>query len=104
MSLAKIRMKSTINGIYLVAFLQFNDKCRFVKTNDIRLEIPDVDFLEFMSIGLSGRDWTSFYKIESDRIIDYGIVIYNTHSDYGLYTAEYKMAIEYFLAKETIKQ
>ena len=53
---------------------------------------------------LSGRNWTSFYKIQSDSIIDYGIVIYDTLSDDGLYEAEYKMAIEDLLIKETMKQ
>ena len=52
---------------------------------------------------LSGREWTSFYKIQSDSIVDFGTVIYNTHSDDGLYEADYKRAIEDVLAKESIK-
>lgn len=36
---------TTINGISLGAFPQFNDKDRFVKTNGIRLEIPGLGFL-----------------------------------------------------------
>jgi len=36
---------TTINGIAVGAFPQFNDKSRFVKTNGIRLEIPGIGFL-----------------------------------------------------------
>jgi len=47
---------TTINGISLGAFPQFNSKNRFVKTNGIRLEIPGMGFLGFIGIGLRGSE------------------------------------------------
>lgn len=45
---------------------------------------------------MSGRNWTSFYKIQGDSIIDYQIIVYeegnkNEKSTYG---SEYKKAIK----------
>ena len=40
---------TTINGISVGAFPQFNNKERFVRTNGIRLEIPGIGLLGFMA-------------------------------------------------------
>ena len=42
---------TTINGISLGAFPQFNYKERYVKTNGIRLELPGIGFLGFLANG-----------------------------------------------------
>jgi len=48
----------------------------------------------------SGKEWTSFYKIKNDSIIDYGIVIYDNHTDNGTYEFDYKNAIQTILNKD----
>lgn len=48
----------------------------------------------------SGQEWTSFYKIKGNCIKDYGIVIYDDHSDSGTYGREYKKAIQEILKIE----
>ena len=42
---------TTINGISVGAFPQFNNKKRFVRTNGIRLEVPGIGLLGFMANG-----------------------------------------------------
>lgn len=42
---------TTINGISVGAFPQFNDKKRFVRTNGIRLEVPGIGLVGFMANG-----------------------------------------------------
>jgi len=53
----------------------------------------DYDIIE--NYVLSGRNWTSFYKIDSDKIIDFGITIYDGVDDngYNTYDKDYKNAI-----------
>ncbi len=51
---------------------------------------------------MSGRNWTSFYKIVGDTIKDFNIVIYDGEDENGKYTydADYKKAIKKILMKE----
>ncbi len=42
---------TTINGISVGAFPQFNGKKRFVRTNGIRLEVPGIGLVGFMANG-----------------------------------------------------
>lgn len=42
---------------------------------------------------LSGRNWTSFYKILGDTIKDFNIVIYDNQTGDGSYNREHKKAI-----------
>jgi len=49
---------------------------------------------------MSGKDRTSFYKIQSDTIKDFDIVIYDDHLDDGIYDRDYKNAIKKILRNE----
>jgi hypothetical protein len=51
---------------------------------------------------MSGRNWTSFYKIEGDTIKDFDIVIYDGEDDNGkvTYDKDYKKAINQILKNE----
>lgn len=51
---------------------------------------------------MSGRNWTSFYKIIADTIKDYNIVIYDGDDENGnnTYDKDYKKAIKTILANE----
>jgi hypothetical protein len=53
------------------------------------------------NIVMSGRNWTSFYKIVGDSIKDYKIVIYDGEDENGkvTYDEDYKKAIKTILAK-----
>jgi hypothetical protein len=48
---------------------------------------------------MSGRNWTSFYKINGDSILDFNIVIYDGEDENGnvTYDTEYKKAINKIL-------
>ncbi len=48
----------------------------------------------------SGRDWTSFYKIQGDSIKDFGIVVYHNHAENETYNRDYDKAIETILKQE----
>ncbi|MCH5716812.1 hypothetical protein [Niabella hibiscisoli] len=49
---------------------------------------------------MSGKIWTSFYKIEGDAIKDFDIVIYDDQTDNGSYDRSYKKAIRAILKRE----
>jgi len=49
---------------------------------------------------MSGKIWTSFYKIKGDSIKDFGIVIYDNQTDDGSYDRDYKKAIRSILKEE----
>ena len=54
---------------------------------------------------MSGRDWTSFYKIQGDSIKDFGIIIYDDHNvDNNTYSKDYNKAIQTILKQEKNKQ
>ena len=55
---------TTINGVSIGAFPQFNNKQRFVRTNGIRLEIPGIGLIGFMANGSLIR------KEETDEIVN----------------------------------
>ncbi|WP_146126737.1 LA_2272 family surface repeat-containing protein [Nonlabens agnitus] len=55
---------TTINGISVGAFPQFNDEKRFVRTNGIRLEIPGLGLIGLLANGSLIR------KEETDEIIN----------------------------------
>lgn len=59
----------------------------------------DYDVIE--NYVMSGRNWTSFYKIDSDTIIDFGITIYDGIDDNGnnTYDKDYKNAINLIINK-----
>ena len=42
----------------------------------------------------SGKNWTSFYKIQNDSIIDLGFIIYDDQTEDGNYKKEYIKTIE----------
>ncbi|MGX7666698.1 XAC2610-related protein [Flavobacterium pedocola] len=62
--------------------------------------LPKYDLIDNMV--MSGRNWTSFYKIVGDTIKDFNIVIYDGEDENGkvTYEADYKKAIKEILAKE----
>lgn len=51
---------------------------------------------------MSGRNWTSFYKIVGDTIKDFNIVIYDGEDENGkdIYESDYKKAIKKILTNE----
>lgn len=61
-------------------------------------EIKNPKFLsEFNLIDnyvISGQNWTSFYKIQNDSIIDLGFIIYDDQTEDGNYKKEYFETIE----------
>jgi hypothetical protein len=52
---------------------------------------------------MSGRNWTSFYKIQGDKIKDFGLIIYE-EEDENAYEREYSKAIETILKKKKSNQ
>ncbi len=61
--------------------------------------LPKYDLIDNMV--MSGRNWTSFYKIVGDSIKDFEIVIYDGEDENGkvTYGADYKKALKYILTK-----
>ena len=61
--------------------------------------LPKYDLIDNMV--MSGRNWTSFYKIVGDNIKDYEIVIYDGEDENGkvTYDEDYKKAIKTILTK-----
>lgn len=57
--------------------------------------LPQYDLIDNSVV--SGRNWTSFYKIQGDSIKDFGVVIYEDGNDEGSYEREYKKAIAHIL-------
>jgi hypothetical protein len=53
--------------------------------------LPQHDLIDNSVI--SGRNWTSFYKIQGDSVKDFDFVIYEDLNDEGNYEKEYKKAI-----------
>lgn len=62
--------------------------------------LPKYDLIDNMV--MSGRNWTSFYKIVGDTIKDFNIVIYDGEDENGKYTydTDYKKAIKKILKNE----
>ncbi|XZF14333.1 XAC2610-related protein [Chitinophagaceae bacterium MMS25-I14] len=52
--------------------------------------LPEYDLVD--NYVMSGQDWTGFYKIQTDSVKDYGIVIYDNHKD-DTYRKDFKKAI-----------
>jgi len=86
--------------LYLVNTL--NDKLRKIKGFE---QIPNPSYLAEYDIidnyVLSGKNWTGFYKIQGDTIIDFDIYIEDDLSDSSLYEQEHKNAIKRIM--KTIK-
>ena len=61
--------------------------------------LPQYDLVDNMV--MSGRNWTSFYKIVGDSINDYEIVIYDGEDENGkvTYEEDYKKALKTILKK-----
>lgn len=57
--------------------------------------LPQYDLIDNQV--LSGRNWTSFYKIIGDSIKDFDIVIYDDEKDNSSYKVEYQKAINKIL-------
>ncbi len=57
--------------------------------------LPEYDLIS--NYVISGRIWTSFYKISGDSIIDFDIVIYDDQLDDGSYEKGYKNTINEIL-------
>lgn len=49
---------------------------------------------------ISGRIWTSFYKIQDDTIKDFDIVVYDNQKEDGSYDRDYKKAVQSILKKK----
>jgi hypothetical protein len=66
-------------------------------------EIPNPEYLpEYDLIDnyvMSGKIWTSFYKITGDTIKKFDIVVYDNQTEDGSYDRQYKKAIKAILAK-----
>ena len=80
-----------------------NDKLKRIKGfEEIKVPVYNSKYDLIENYVLSGRNWTSFYKIKSDSILDYGITIYDGEDDNGktTYDKGYKKAIKIILAKE----
>lgn len=62
--------------------------------------LPQYDLIDNMV--MSGRNWTSFYKIVGDTIKDFNIIIYDGEDGNGkdTYDADYKKAIKKILTNE----
>ena len=48
----------------------------------------------------SGQNWTSFYKIKRDSIINFDIIVYDDQTEDGTYEREYNKALQSILTKE----
>lgn len=87
-----VRSNWTYN-LYLIDLK--NDKLTKVKRfNDIK----NPNFLNKLNLidnyVYSGQNWTSFYKMQNDSIIDLGFIIYDDQAEDGKYKKEYLMTIE----------
>ena len=49
---------------------------------------------------VSGKTWTSFYKIENDSIKDFNVVIYDDNTGSGKYEREYKKSLKSILKRK----
>ena len=88
-------------NLYLVDIKQ--DKLKKVKGFE---EIKNPNYLPKLNlidnVVVSGRNWTSFYKIQGDSIKDFNIVIYSDEDSKGkvAYDLDYKKAINTIMEKE----
>lgn len=91
-NISDVRSNWTYN-LYLV----FPEQNRIIKVKGFN-EIKNPNYLsEYNLIDNyvnSGTNWTSFYKITNDSIIDFGIVIYDDLTENGTYKNEYEQAIK----------
>jgi hypothetical protein len=62
--------------------------------------IPAYDLID--NYVMSGRNWTSFYKIKDGGVLDFGIVVYDGEDDNGkvTYDNDYNKAIKKILTKK----
>lgn len=60
--------------------------------------LPQYDLID--NYVMSGKIWTSFYKIKGDSIKDFDLVIYDDQTGSGNYEREYKKAIRSIMIKE----
>jgi hypothetical protein len=60
--------------------------------------LPEYNLIDNMV--MSGRDWTSFYKIQGDSVKDFNIVIYDDHNENGTYDRDYNRAIKKILTSK----
>lgn len=91
---------------YLYLIDTANDKLKKIKGfEEIKNPnyIPEYDLID--NYVMSGRNWTSFYKIEGDSVKDYGIEIFDGENDNGkvTYDKDYKKGITTLLAKQKSK-
>ena len=99
-NLSDARSNWTYN-LYLVDIKQ--DKLKKVKGFE---EIKNPNYLPKLNlidnVVVSGRNWTSFYKIQGDSIKDFNIVIYSDEDSKGkvAYDLDYKKAINTIMEKE----
>ncbi len=99
-NISDVRSNWTFN-LYLVDTI--NDKLTKVKGFE---EIKNPKFLSKYNLidnyVMSGRNWTSFYKIENNKIKEYDIVIYDGEDKNGkvTYDNDYKKAIKTILTNE----
>lgn len=65
--------------------------------------LPKYNLIENMV--MSGRNYTNFYGIEDDSIVDYGITIYDGEDEVGNYTydVDYEKALNKILHSKTVK-
>jgi len=62
--------------------------------------LPKYDLID--NLVMSGSNWTSFYKITGDSILDFKIIIYDKEDENGkaTYDTDYKKALNKILTKE----
>ncbi|MGC4034802.1 MAG: hypothetical protein QM764_02500 [Chitinophagaceae bacterium] len=86
---------------YLYIIDLTHDKLKKVKGfNEIKNPnyLPEYNLID--NYVLSGSIWTSFYEIKNNKVIDYGITIYDDQKDDGKYERDYKKAINKIIAKK----
>jgi hypothetical protein len=92
-----IRNNWTFN-LYLVDTA--NDKLKKVKGFE---EIKNPNYLPKYNLidnyVISGKAWTSFYKIQMDTVKHFDIVVYDDHTENSSYDKDYKKAINVVLKK-----
>jgi hypothetical protein len=97
-SISDVRSNSTY---YLYLVDTTNDKLKKIKGfEEIKNPryLPQYDLID--NYVMSGKIWTSFYKINGDSIKDLDIVIYDDQTDNGNYERDYKKTIHSIMIKE----
>jgi hypothetical protein len=97
-NISDVRSNWTFN-LYLVDTI--NDRIKKIKGfNEIKNPRYLAKFNLVDNFVNSGRNWTSFYKIQGDSIKNFDIFIYEDQTDDGKYQKDYEKAIEKIMNEE----